>query len=308
MRAISKIFNIVTSIVITIQLALIAYLMIFTYNLGNILSDKQNLKDWLTDQQVKEAYVEYIVDNFYSVVETPFSGLINEELSKKLMEDHLAGEAFDEIVDPTVDTIYDWLEGRSDNVKIETSSEDILKDLGFINDLYDEKLGVFSDIIDPTDIIKLSDSLNIIDLEQLSANNIPYLYQQLLTLPKKLLIVCVVLSALLILSNRSWRYGFFLIGLSLTLGPLYTLFGYKYLPFDSIININQIRENMSIPSLEELPSFITLIFNKASSMVISITNKHAVIMLVVGILIIAISQLAIREKVIEEDDDELDVK
>ena len=50
--------------------------------------------------------------------------MINEELSK-VDGDHLAGEAFDEIVDPTVDTIYDWLEGRSDNVKSETSSEDI---------------------------------------------------------------------------------------------------------------------------------------------------------------------------------------
>lgn len=301
MRGISKIFNLITSIIITLLLALLAYIALFTYNLGNVISERGNMKEWLTDTVIKEAYVDYIVDSYYSASESPFSGLIDEEQAKIFISDRLTGDAFDQMADSTIDTIYNWLEGRSDTIKIDASSEDIINDLGFIDEMYDDKLGILSDIIDPTDLIKLSDSLNIIDLDKLSANNIPYLYQQILSLPKKLLIVCLVLAVLLLLSNRSWRYGFFMIGLALMIGPVYTLFGYRHLPLDYIIDIDNIRKDLSIPSLDELPQFITLIFDKASTQIMSITNKYAVLMIVAGILIIVISQLAIREREVDDD-------
>jgi hypothetical protein len=307
MKAISKLFNIIISIIIAVQLALLAYVTVFTYNLGQVASDKSNLKTWLTDEVVKEAYIDYLVDSYYSLVENPLTeliedlGIVDETNIREALEQELVGSKFDDIVDSTVDGVYDWLEGRSESLQVETSDE-ILEDLSFVDDALGDEMGILSEIISPTEILKISDQLNIIDLEQLSKNNIPYLYQQLLTLPKKLLIVCAVLAVLLILSNKSWRYGIFMIGLSLTLMPLYTLFLYKYFPLETIVNTQEIAERMELPALDQIPEFLVLIYQKAGEQVMDLTNKHALYMLIVGVVLVVISQLAIKDKVVEEDE------
>ncbi len=301
LRAISKLLNIVFSVIFAILLALTSFGAIFTYNLSNVVSDRQNLKDWFFEDEVKKSFVEYIIDNSFSMVIEPLSLIVSEEEIYNQIENEIIGEKYNKIVDGTVDKIYDWLEGDSNDVEIQLLDDDILGDLDFLDEMFDEKLGIFSKLINPSDILKISDQLNIINLDKLTLASIPHLYQSLLKLPQKLLIVSIVLALLIFFSHKSWRVGAFINGLAISILPIYILFLYKIIPLNKILEQFDFYNKLKLPDFSKVPEFIKLIYFQAENQVLSSVGQHAIYILIVGLLLIVVSQLAIKEREVEEE-------
>ncbi|MCB9789794.1 hypothetical protein H6762_02310 [Candidatus Nomurabacteria bacterium] len=299
----SRIINLLFTITLVVLLGVVTWAEIYTRSTVSLISDREVVKGWMRDEKGQEAFLGFIIENTYAedskgIVEN----VITKDEYRSLVDEQISKEELAKLSDNTIDQLYDWLEGKEDIPSIDLLDSESGIDLSFIDNILEDKLGELSKVVDSRDIIFLTSKLNIIDTEQVDLAKMPELYSALLALPDKLLIAGLIISVIIILSLRSLRAGLLLVGVAIGFSGSIFLFeqsntlvhevlGSKYFPLD-------------LPSAEQIPGFLRTLWDIASEDILQIARKYAIFAMAGGVGIAVGSQLAISERVVDDEDDE----
>lgn len=305
MFGLHRLINLIATIILTLLLTLLITATIVTYTTSEVISNRENLRTWLHEDNVRDSYINYVVDQTYSTnAGIILRGIIDEDEYEEIVRKEFSDEIADQLIDTTVDQVYDWLEGEKKTPQVSFSPINTDIDFSGLDQVLDEKIGFLGDFVDVEDILLFSDKIELINLEDFTLSNAPEVYQTVLSIPKKLVIASIIVAILILLSNRSWRSGVLLIGLAVAASSLFMLVGYKYIDIEQLIKFAKIPYGIDeLPDLSSSPEFIRLIGHHARENISSKFREYNTYSLGFGILSVAISQLGIKEVEVENEAD-----
>jgi hypothetical protein len=288
---IKKIFKLVFPIILGLVLAISLPL----YFLSQRVTDRENTRTWLKTDEVRDAYQDYITkqiteDSNLSLLTI----LIPEDDISELIKEQINEEWVNNSIDLTIDSTYDWLEGKEEaETPIELSKN--TSDNNDLQSILQPSTGDLAGLLGLGGEDLLGIDIPLLDLNEKFIELLPKTYNQLTLLPNRLLILNGILLALLVFSSKNGREASFKLGLTLTLAGGILLFGPDYIGENpeslAVIGINL----DSIPQVSELPVYAQQVVELAQEDITNDIKNYTIAAFVLGVVFIILSQLELKE-------------
>lgn len=281
--------------ILTVIIALVLAISVPLYVTANFITDRDNVKIILTSEDIQAKYSTYITQLIVKDTKLNLLDLvINTDDVESIIQEEVSDEWITTSIGSAVDSTYDWLEGKTEEPQIQLAPDvDDLNDK--ISENLNDKLGLLSYVIDLSNLELLNQDAELFDLNNKAMTAIPMAYQQLILLPKRLLIINGVLLLLLVFSSKTMRQAMFFTGLSIGFAGLTILYGPQF-----IDNNPQVLERFDIPldelpQKDDLPEFLQDTWDEAQGDIVQQTTIYAWAFLIGGVVLVVISQLELKE-------------
>lgn len=272
------------------------------FSTSQFLRNPDKVKTALTSEQVLDAYRETVATQLVASLDLekqPIDpGTLSDELENQLSDDELS-----KTISTDIDTVYAWLEGETDELQdLETS--DILTE-----EITETTIKSFEpELAEAVDSTFINSQINRFlkdqDVVSEASAQLPDLYQNLPTYQRNILIANLAIAIFIFFSSKSFRSAFFVLGL----GSLMSGIAMHY-PFEilSIVEQTGIFDKYGIDTSAVLSQSFTgdslqgLFIHSGLSYISADLEDISLILIGSGIFIAIASQLAIRQREIEEE-------
>lgn len=296
-KAIRKIFSLILPIIIGLVLAI----SIPLYFGAQKITNREVVRGWLLTPTVKEAYKGYAINQIINQDTYDLLSLfINAEDLQNSLKENIDDQWVEKSINANVDGIYNWLEGTKtetakDNQSNNTNEKTVLDLESSVNDLLNSQITNSLGLDQVKNLPLLGNSINILNLNSTITDLIPTVYNQLVLLPNRLLILNGILLVLLLLSSDSIRKLLRKLGVVGLVFGIASLYGPTYLNNHpeawSYIGINAKK----LPDINKLPSVGKEIYKVAKSEIINASKTYVFIGFGAGIGMLVLSQLELKE-------------
>lgn len=290
----SKLSNLIFTLSVALLLVSLVLLSILLYTTRSIVQDRERVKEIVKTENIRDAYRKHLTENSTSPIEVS-----QEQLGE--IEDN----EIDISIDKTIDAIYDWMEGKSPSPSIAITAKEAEADPLGLEEVAHERIGVLADFINYEELNKaIDEEVSLIDLQSDQAEYMPKIYQGLNKWNRNSLILTVLLSAVLIISASNLRQGVLILGISYLIAAAILSIGPGYIQNNhSSIDITQIPF-IKLPDPGELSKFSQELIIEIGYEVKESVQIYGKYLIATSVLIIVLSQIAIRRREIDDDDDE----
>lgn len=291
MILVSKIFGLVSTILSMVTLVCGTLSLLLLISLNSIIHKTDSVKNLLKTDSVREAFLQ--------------QEFVNSEDLTIEEEGELTDEEVDQSIELAIDNIYLWLEGRSESPAIVITQQEISDDPLGIEKIAEQKIGPLAQFIDYKKVNEAIDSeVPLLNLQSNSAQYLPNIYQNGESWIKNIVIFNIIVASLLVFSAGNIRRAVLYIGICGTLSSLIIIYGPKYIKNSDVNSFYK-----SVPLLENAidTKQLSTFSKRASELILkeSLSNSkgEAKILLTISIITIIISQLTIRERLVEVEED-----
>lgn len=296
--------------IFTLLFGLFLSLTIFSYVLVESISDKEQLRAWVSDEQVQKELVNYIIEKSVSPeVVLIAKKLAGEENFDRFLESEVVKENVQNLTELAVDAIHGWITGEMEEPVITIEQKNITKP---IVDLINENLSIVGDILDLEERIDESKELTLLAVDEEKTDAVRSFFQFVENLPKVFLFLTLLFGFLTIFSMNSWRRRILMIGGGIFVSGVILFFAknneslFENLKY-SFVDLSGFK----LPAYDSLPEFAQLILRNAWIDVSDSAEKYSKYLFGIGLLLILASQLTIRANEeqpyeIEESDESAD--
>lgn len=254
----SGVIKIISTFIFLPLAALLLALSLFSYSASIVLTDKENAKSWLKHESVRDVLKENILESVENQRELSLiTYLFGQDKVEEFIDENLKVEWTDQYIDQLVDETYVWLE-----------SDESTKD--------SEKTGLLG--------LNLTNGLNFL----------PKAYQILVGAYKKLFFATIFLVSIVFLTAKSFRRGFFLLGLIGVIAGGLLYFGPGYIANHQEILRNFDMFGINFKGYFELPEVYQKVIQLALGDVVSGVNHYAFIIFIAGLITAVVTQFAVN--------------
>lgn len=246
--------------------AVLLTLSLFSYSASQVLTDKENAKQWISDEKVSAPLRAELMKTIRQQKEFSLAEyLIGQEKVDEFMQENFGKEWEGEQIDLVVDNLYKWLESEQDDSR-----------------------KVFG--------IAIPDGFSLI----------PKVYQTFISIYNRLFIATAVLVGIIFLTSRSFRQGFLLLGIIAVISGGLLYFGPDYIGSNPDLMKKIDFWGINFRWFYEIADVYQQIIILALQDVFDNMNIYALYLFAGGVATVVATQFALKRVVVEDELDGYD--